>query len=244
MTGGNLSRSAIISADGKYRYHLYRKVADGGRIATFIMLNPSTADGEVDDPTIRKCLGFCRYWKCGELHVVNLFAVRATDPSDMRNADDPVGPDNADCVRHAVDMAVNQVNPDLRGLVVCAWGAHGSYMDQDETVLGWIESLCKPQALGLTRDGHPRHPLYVPYTVELVPFTGTEKGTPIRGGSCFPDCRSDRRYPQPVRSAQERLPSSYLPHDGECSTGEGKASRGCVVGKGRQCVLDPARSVR
>jgi len=106
MTGGNLSRSAIISADGKYRYHLYRRVADGGRIAMFIMLNPSTADGEADDPTIRKCLGFCRRWRYGELHVVNLFAVRATAPFDMLHADDPVGPDNFDCVRHAVDMAV------------------------------------------------------------------------------------------------------------------------------------------
>jgi len=54
----------------------------------------------------------------------------------MRNADDPVGPANFDCVRDAVDMAVNQVDPDLRGLVVCAWGTHSSYVDQDETVLG------------------------------------------------------------------------------------------------------------
>jgi len=69
----------------------------------------------------------------------------------------------------------NQVDPNLRGLVVCAWGAHGSYMDQDETVFGWIESMCKPHALGLTREGHPRHPLYVPFKVELVPFTGRKR---------------------------------------------------------------------
>jgi len=175
MAARNSSRSAIISADGKYRYHLYRRIAAGGRIATFIMLNPSTADGDVDDPTIRKCLGFCRHWACGELHVVNLFAFRATEPSDMRNADDPIGPDNFDCVRHAVAKAVNQVDPGLRGFVVCAWGTHGSYRAQDETVLGWIENVCKPQALGLTRHGHPRHPLYVPYTVNLVPFTGRKR---------------------------------------------------------------------
>jgi len=149
------------------------------------MLNPSAADDKVDDPTIRKCLGFCRQWECGTLHVVNLFAVRATEPSDMRKADDPVGPHNTDFVRYAVKMAVIQVDSFPGGPVVCAWGTHGSFKNQDKTVLGLIESLCKPQALGLTRDGHPRHPLYVPYKAELVPFTGTEKATPIRGRESF-----------------------------------------------------------
>ena len=65
------NRSTVISRDGKYRYHLWRRIAQGERVATFIMLNPFTADGCVDDPTIRKCMGFCRRWVCGELHVVN-----------------------------------------------------------------------------------------------------------------------------------------------------------------------------
>jgi hypothetical protein len=170
---GEGPRTAVISRDGKYRYHLYREVAgDGGPIATFIMLNPSTADHLTDDPTIRKCLGFCRRWGCGELHVVNLFAVRATNPADIRKAVDPVGPDNLDWIERSVAMAMNACNLALRGPVVCAWGTHGSYRDQDLTVLGRIEKICKPRTLGLTRDGHPKHPLYVPYGAELVGFAG------------------------------------------------------------------------
>jgi hypothetical protein len=166
-------RSALISPGGKYRYHLHRELPGGGRrVATFIMLNPSTADHLVDDPTIRKCIGFCQRWGCGELNVVNLFAVRATDPADMRKASDPVGEDNHEWVRRAVDTTRDFHEPQDAGLVVCSWGTHGSYMDRDLTVLGWIEGLCKPMALGLTRDGHPRHPLYVPYSAELVPFAG------------------------------------------------------------------------
>ncbi len=91
MTTSNaMIRSAVISEDGKYRYHLRRQLPNlGSRVATFIMLNPSVADHLVDDPTIRKCLGFCRRWGCGELQVVNLFGVRATDPADMRRGRRP-----------------------------------------------------------------------------------------------------------------------------------------------------------
>jgi hypothetical protein len=159
------TKSAVLSPDRKYRYHLYRSIPGGGnRIATFIMLNPSTADHEVDDPTIRKCIGFARRWGCGELHIVNLFAVRATDPREMRRASDPVGPDNHEWVMRTVARA-----PDS-GPIVCAWGLHGSYMGQDQTVLGWLDGVHEPKALGITKDGHPRHPLYVPYEAELEPF--------------------------------------------------------------------------
>jgi hypothetical protein len=157
------TRSAVVSDCGKYRYHLYRKVGESRRAATFIMLNPSTADHEVDDPTIRKVMGFARRWGCDELHVVNLFAFRATKPADLREATDPVGPENRDWLRRAVELACD-------GPVVCAWGTHGAYMGQDEAVLGWIGGLCQPVCLGMTRDGHPRHPLYVSYSAELRAF--------------------------------------------------------------------------
>jgi hypothetical protein len=162
--------SAVISGDGNYRYHLRRTIAPRGRLATFILLNPSTADAWVDDPTIRKCIGFCQRWGCGELHVANLFAIRATDPAVMRRADDPVGPDNRAWVQRIVDITVNRVTSGHRGCVVCGWGTRGSYMDQDRTVLGWIRDICEPVCLGLTQDAHPRHPLYVPYSVERVAF--------------------------------------------------------------------------
>lgn len=166
------TRSAVISPDGKYRYHLRRGQPGGSRrVATFVMLNPSTADHLVDDPTIRKCMGFARRWGCGEVRVVNLFAVRATDPRDMMAASDPVGEDNHMWVLRAVDATRDFYTPEDEGLVVCAWGTHGAYMGQDQTVLGWIEGICRPMALGITKDGQPRHPLYVPYTTEIVPFT-------------------------------------------------------------------------
>lgn len=155
-------RSAFLSPDGKYRYHLSRSIPGGDRrIATFIMLNASTADHEVDDPTIRQCMGFCRRWDCGELHVVNLFALRATDPREIRRASDPVGPDNQEWIMRVVTKSADP-NPSVRGPIVCAWGVHGSYMGQDQTVLDWLSVIHKPMALGITKDGHPRHPLYVP----------------------------------------------------------------------------------
>jgi hypothetical protein len=157
------TRSAVVSDCGKYRYHLYRKLGEGQRAVPFIMLNPSTADHEVDDPTIRKVMGFVRRWDCDELHVVNLFAFRATKPADLRAATDPVGPENREWLRRAVELTCN-------GLVVCAWGAHGAYLGQDKAVLAWIGGLCRPMCLGLTQDGHPRHPLYVPYSAEPIAF--------------------------------------------------------------------------
>jgi hypothetical protein len=167
------ARSAIISADGRYRYHLSRRLDIGtDRIATFIMLNPSTADHLGDDTTIRRCVGFCRRWGCGELHVVNLFAVRATDPRDMREAAEPVGPENRAWVCRSAAIG---------DLVVCAWGAHGTHRDQDLAVLRWIEDSCTPLALGVTRGGQPRHPLYMPYAAELVPYRGRQRGCPSLG---------------------------------------------------------------
>jgi hypothetical protein len=156
--------SAVISPCGKYRYRLQREIGQGWKIAVFVMLNPSTADAEQDDPTIRRCIGFAKAWGCGQLIVVNLFAVRATDPKVMLAADDPVGPDNYKHVKRAVRLA-SRTDPETsepEGIVVCAWGAHGSYMDQDETTLSWIERECAvPHALKLTKDRMPSHPLYL-----------------------------------------------------------------------------------
>jgi hypothetical protein len=104
-----------------------------------------------------------RLWGCGELYVVNLFALRATDPKMIGKTLDPVGTNNRVWVEHATGCA---------DMVVCAWGADGTYMDQGKTVLGWIKDTCEPMCLGVTKDGYPKHPLYVRYGAELVPFMG------------------------------------------------------------------------
>jgi hypothetical protein len=166
------TRSVVVSNCGKYRYHLYRKLGEGRRSATFIMLNPSTADHKFDDPTIRKVMGFVRRWGCDELHVVNLFAFHATKPADLRAATDPVGPENRAWLRRVVELARD-------GLVVCAWGVHGASMGQDRAVLRWIRGLCQPMCLGLTRDGHPRHPLHVPYSAEPIAFNPAYQSLPL-----------------------------------------------------------------
>src|SRR5581483_9586135 len=97
-----------------YRYSLARFFGDGG-VVNFIMLNPSTADAETDDPTIRRCLGFAKAWGYGTLVVTNLFAYRATDPAELAKAGDPVGPDNDTRLWSEAQLS---------DLVVCAWGNH------------------------------------------------------------------------------------------------------------------------
>ena len=161
----HMTGEAVISPCGRYRYLLTRQIGRGAKAAIFIMLNPSTADATADDPTIRRCMGFARRWRCGVVRVVNLFAVRATDHAAIRVVDDPVGPDNPDWIERAVRVTRH------RNLVVCAWGIHGTYLGQDRAVLDRLNARSiRPIALGVTRHGHPRHPLYLPYTARLVPF--------------------------------------------------------------------------
>ena len=162
-----LEQNAVISDCGRYRYRLTRDLSPNPRTATFILLNPSTADATNDDPTIRRCIGFARQWGCGRLAVLNLFAFRATDPSEMKRAEDPVGPENRAWFERTLidDLSI--------GPVVCGWGVHGDLRDQDRVVLGWLEVFgIQPLALGTTKDGHPRHPLYLPAGARLVPFSG------------------------------------------------------------------------
>jgi hypothetical protein len=134
------------------------------KACVFIMLNPSTADGAQDDPTIRRCVGFAKAWGYERLEVVNLFAYRATQPAVILAMDymaDPVGPDNRDHVQNAVLDA---------GKIICAWGAHGGHLGQDETTLGWCGNRLI-YSLGLTAKGHPKHPLYLPSTAQPILHT-------------------------------------------------------------------------
>jgi hypothetical protein len=159
-----LEHTAVISDCGRYRYILTRQSGPGECAATFIMLNPSTADAVTDDPTIRRCIGFAGHWGCSRLVVLNLFAVRATEPRNMKQSDDPVGPENKSWFERALKAP-------HYGPVVCAWGIHGNHIEQDRIVLDWLESKgIQPQALGITRAGHPKHPLYLPSTAQPIPF--------------------------------------------------------------------------
>lgn len=153
------------------RFFYSSKATQGEPLScVFVMLNPSTADGEQDDPTIRRCIAFAKREKFDRLEVVNLFAHRATDPRELlalNHDDDPVGVENERQIAKAIEDA---------GLIICAWGVHGQHLGQDETALGWIDSHnergAAVVALGLTKDGHPKHPLYLRADSSLVPFDG------------------------------------------------------------------------
>jgi hypothetical protein len=159
-----LDQGADISPCGLYRYSLWRVWEYDAGTCLFIMLNPSTADGQRDDRTIRRCVHFARRERCGGLEVVNLFAFRATKPEEMMKATDPIGPLNVPSVIGAAQRAT---------LVIVAWGTLGGHRSQDTVVAG-IAGVQKPlYCLGTTKDGHPRHPLYVPGDAPLVPFERT-----------------------------------------------------------------------
>lgn len=159
MTGlDEVRRSAVISPDGVYRYLLTRRWAVGP-LATFVMLNPSTADHETDDPTVRRCMGFARRWGLPGVRVVNLYAYRAASPVQLWTAADPVGP--------AADRWL-QLAAAARGPLVAAWGA-AARSDRVDAVLQ-LPGMTELVALGVTKDGHPSHPLYLPAAAALRPW--------------------------------------------------------------------------
>ncbi len=156
---------AHFSADRKYRYLLGRRIrASGGRIL-FVMLNPSSADETRDDPTIRKCIGFARRWGFGTLEVANLFAYRTAYPRQLLAQEAPIGSGNDAALRAALAAA---------DMVALAWGNHGgrpaAHKARSDYVMRMALQRCRPYHLGLTKQGQPRHPLYVPYSTKAVGF--------------------------------------------------------------------------
>lgn len=153
-------KTATISDCGKYRYKLSRVWDESKPKMAFVMLNPSTADANEDDPTIRKCIGFARRWGYGGFVVVNLFAYRTTFPIHLfmarKSGVDVVGPDNAKAIQEAIQEA---------SYVIAAWGRNGG-----PTLEAFNVSKMMPegtQAITTGKEGHPSHPLMLSY--DLVP---------------------------------------------------------------------------
>jgi hypothetical protein len=150
-----LERSAHISACGEYRYSLKRRWGEG-KLLPFVMLNPSTADANIDDPTICRCMGFARREGAAGIWVVNLFGWRATDPAELDQISYPRGEENIAALAIAVRAAGETP-------VICAWGSHPLAIDEGRSFVEWARDdlgahlMC----LGKTKGGHPRHPLYV-----------------------------------------------------------------------------------
>jgi hypothetical protein len=171
---GSAQGGADLSECSRYRYRLWRDGwSEDDRACLFVMLNPSTADAMTDDPTIRKCVGFCKRWGFGRLFVVNLFAYRSTSPDGLLNpggfhedADEEawtaVGPDN-DAFVTAECAAANRI--------VLAWGSHRPVRELIRwrvAALREIINRCsdKVVTLGFCKDGSPRHPLMLAYATE------------------------------------------------------------------------------
>jgi hypothetical protein len=155
-----IERGAEISPCGRYRTALWRSWDKAGDRLVFIMLNPSIADAHVDDATIRVCMGRARLMGCGKIRVANLFTLRATDPKELRVAKDPVGPD--------ADRALWQAIVGQPRMVIAAWGDDGAYRNREAEA---IRILCGDYGidlycLGVTKAGHPKHPLRIPYSVQ------------------------------------------------------------------------------
>jgi hypothetical protein len=164
---GTVLKSAILSDCGLYRYLLAREWDTTLPMAVFIMLNPSTADDRTDDPTIRRLAGptgFARMWGCGSVMVANLYAWRATDPTDLWKAEDPVGPENDGHLYAAAKLAA-----DTGGPLVAAWGAQAR-QDRIDAVLA-LPGMDRLTALDVTKSGQPRHPLYLKGTLTPQPWT-------------------------------------------------------------------------
>lgn len=157
-----MERSACLSACRHYRYTLRRRWGPGPA-AVFIGLNPSTADETQDDATIRRCIRFARAWGFDALCMVNLFAYRATDPAEMTKADNPVGE------RDINDATLRDVAKEA-GVVVAAWGVHGTHRGRDAEVRALLPGL---HYLRLTKDGHPGHPLYLPASLRPVAWVNS-----------------------------------------------------------------------
>ncbi|MDD9719266.1 DUF1643 domain-containing protein [Sulfitobacter sp. PR48] len=154
-TKGDAPSTAVYSDCEAYRYSLTRVWDAAALKVMFVMLNPSTATEVQNDPTVERCERRARHLGYGGFRVTNIFAWRATDPRDMRAADDPVGPENDSMLAEGMVWADH---------VIAAWGVHGAHLDRGPQVARMLGAGAVPLFhLGLSKAGHPRHPLYLPY---------------------------------------------------------------------------------
>ena len=153
---------AVITGD--YRYLLWREWDSFSKTVSFIMLNPSRADAEINDPTITRCINFAKSWGYGRLEVVNLFAYRTPKPSLLKQAAEPIGRYNDRYILESVEKS-DPLCGCLRHRVILAWGNNGTWQQQDLYVLQLLKSYNHLYSLGIIKKGCPRHPLYLRSTI-------------------------------------------------------------------------------
>ena len=155
-TKGDAPSTAVYSDCEQYRYSLTRVWEPEARKALFLMLNPSTATEVQNDPTVERCERRARALGFGGFRVTNVFAWRDTDPKKMRAAKEPVGVENDAVILESCAWADQ---------IIAAWGAHGEHLQRGQVVEALLREMGRPVFhLGLTKAGHPKHPLYIAYT--------------------------------------------------------------------------------
>ena len=162
---------AVFSPCGAYRYLLWRLPSPRAAVLGMGMLNPSTADERADDPTVARCRRIAAQAGHANLLVWNLFAYRATAPADLKCAAEPVGPENDAAIALALGLSRR---------TVLAWGNHASHRGRGEEVLAGMPADMPLLALGLTQQGHPRHPLYLAATVRPRRWRPAGLPSPVR----------------------------------------------------------------
>ena len=141
-----MNKGAIFSEDNIYRYQLSRIWDEEKPKILFIMLNPSTADEFVEDPTIRRIVNYAKDWGYGSVYVGNLYAFRSTDPKGLNSVEDPIGPENITHIQTLIGLVDK---------VVYAWGNERKEPE-------WLKKLVDaPYCIDISKKGIPKHPLYL-----------------------------------------------------------------------------------
>jgi hypothetical protein len=165
------NRMCIFSDDRLYRYTLTIRWADIGPMVQFIGLNPSTADEQNDDPTIRRCKAFAKSFGCSAMVMTNLFAWRDTDPQGLKRTPNPIAePGPYGAFENKNDYYLF-VTGGLCSIKIACWGTKGSWFYRAAKVKQFMDGL---QCLRRTKAGHPEHPLYLPSDCVPFPFQQTD----------------------------------------------------------------------
>ena len=159
MNGLLVNKNATFSDCQKYRYALSRTWNGKKKTILFIGLNPSTANEKIDDPTIRRCINYAQNWGYGSLLMVNLFAYRATMPSELKNVKNPIGNDND---LHSIQLSKKA------DIAVAAGGNEGSLLSRDKEVKKILPNL---MCLKINKSGQPSHPLYQKKDLKLIKYS-------------------------------------------------------------------------
>lgn len=157
-----VKKGAHIDASGDYRYKLWRYWADLNKEEhplIFILLNPSTADVNIDDATVRKCVGFAKWNGFNGIVIYNIYAFRATNPDTLRVTNYPEGGRN--------DLTLAEISPD--STVIAGWGSHPQARERAAEVMQ-MHTQINFSCLGINKDGSPKHPLYLPYDSKIVDY--------------------------------------------------------------------------